>query len=153
MVTALTVSVRLGAAAAAEQHDTVLYKGMECGMEISAKYLEGNGGFALLVIPHSLVDGGCGRGCGSDGDGDGDTLDSGDVPEIRLGWGEDGDWGGRLVSPITTSRGCALGPKRDRVLSLLESAGGCCLCLGARNSLRVGFTQRAAAIVRQQWWQ
>lgn len=61
MVTALTVGVRLGAAAAAaaEQHDTVLYKGTECGMEmeISAKCLEGNDGFALLVIPHSLVDG------------------------------------------------------------------------------------------------
>jgi hypothetical protein len=84
MVTAMKVRVRLGPAAA-EQHDTVLYKGMECGMEISAKYLEGNDGFALLVIPHSLVDGGCGRGCGGDGDGDGDgdTLDSGDVPEIR----------------------------------------------------------------------
>ena len=57
MVTALTVGVWLGAAA--EQHDTVLYKGMECGMEmeISAKYLEGNDGFARLVLPHSLVDG------------------------------------------------------------------------------------------------
>lgn len=91
MVTAMKVRVRLGPAAA-EQHDTVLYKGMECGMEISAKYLEGNDGFALLVIPHSLVDGGC----GSDGDGDSDTLDSGDVPEIRLGWG--GGWG--LGGPV-----------------------------------------------------
>jgi hypothetical protein len=79
--------------AAAEQHDTVLYKEMECGMEISAKYLEGNDASHswLSRTPWSM---GCGRGCGSDGDGD--TLDSGDVPGIRLGWREDGDWGGQL---------------------------------------------------------
>jgi hypothetical protein len=41
---------------------------------------------------------------------------------------------------------------RDRVMSLLESAGSA-VSLGARNSLRVCFTQQAAAIVRQQWWQ
>jgi hypothetical protein len=34
-------------------------------MEISAKYLEGNDGFALLVIPHSLVDGVPGAGAGA----------------------------------------------------------------------------------------
>jgi len=120
MVTALTVGVRLRATA--EQHDTVLYKGAECGMEmeISAKYLEGNDGFALLVIPHSWLSRtpwsmGCGHGCGSDGD----TLDSGDVPGIRLGWGRMGlVW--PVGSPITTSRGCLLGPMRDRVLLLLE---------------------------------
>jgi len=57
-------------------------------------------------------------------------------------------WG----SPITMSRGCPLGPMRDRVLSLFESAGSA-VFLGARNSLRVCFTQQAAAIIRQQWRQ
>jgi hypothetical protein len=68
-------------------------------------------------------------------------LDGG---RMGLGW--------PVGSPITTSRGCPLGPMRDRVKSLLESAGSA-VSLGARNSLRVCFTQQAAAIVRQQWWQ
>jgi hypothetical protein len=91
-------------------------------MEISAKYLEGNGGFALLVIPHSLVDGGAGAGAGAMAMAI--LWTAAMFLEPDLDGGEDGDWGGRLVSPITMSRGCALSPKRDRVLSLLESAGG-----------------------------
>ena len=150
MVTALTVGVWLGAAA--EQHDTVLYKGMICGMEmeISAKYLEGNDGFARLVLPHSLVDGVRARVrerwryFGQRAMFLEPDLDGG-----RIGLGSPVGVANNNVAWLSARPDAGSGAVAD---SLLESAGSA-VFLGARNSLRVCFTQQAAATVRQQWWQ
>jgi hypothetical protein len=142
MVTALTVGVWLGAAA--EQHDTVLYKGMECGMEmeISAKYLEGNDGFARLVLPHSLVDGVRAR--------------------VRERWRYFGQRAMFLESDLEGGGSVGVANNNVAWLSARPDAGSGVVGVGERwqccvpwcaKFVAVCFTQQAAAIVRQQWGQ